>query len=148
MGAESGPRHRPQNRRRSRLGSRTSLGILYHAAAAFQGPALENAAGGQSVLKRAEGRVLARPWENLLRRSHRPASSRLASNLGSWATCPPTQPPTGAGDLRQLAHCADARAGGGAIALWGGKESAGGRLAGRSRRSKEAEEEVLSSQQP
>ncbi|CAO2584211.1 Type 2 DNA topoisomerase 6 subunit B-like, partial [Lemmus lemmus] len=51
---ESGPRHRPQNRRRSRLGSRASLGILHQAAAAFQGPALENAAGGQRALKRAE----------------------------------------------------------------------------------------------
>ncbi|CAH6793506.1 Gm960 [Phodopus roborovskii] len=120
--AKSGPRHRPQNRRRSRLGSRASLGILHYAAAAFQGPALENAEGSQSALKRAEGRVLARPWESLLRRSHRLASSRLASNPGSPATCPPTHPPTGA------------RPGGGAIAPGEGTGSRrpGGALVQRS----------------
>lgn len=117
---EPGPRHRPQNRRQSHLGSRASLGILHYAAAAFQGAALENAEGGQSALKRAEGRVLARPWESL-RSSRRPASSRLASNLGRCATCPPAHPPTDAGRLGQLPQCAGARAGGGADARSGGK---------------------------
>lgn len=133
--AKSGPRHRPQNRRRGRLGSRASLEILHYAAAAFQAPALENAEGDQSALKRAEGRVLARPWESLLR-SHRPASSRLASNPGNRATCPPTHPPARGGRPRAAPAVRRREAGGGAIALAGGKGLARGGLAGRSSRLK------------
>lgn len=96
---ESGPRHRPQNRRRSHLGSRASLGLRALRSRSFPGTSPGKRRRRSERFEKGRG---PRPGETVgksPREESRPGlfPGSLASNLGSCATCHPAHPPTGAG---------------------------------------------------